>query len=435
MFVHLPQSMTLLSALTALLLAGCRAAEADAPPASPPPPEVSVATVITEPLHDWEEFTGRLEERHRVEVRPRVAGYIDAVHFEDGARVKRGQLLFTIDPRPFEAEVERWSGEVERASSQYALARLNHDRGERLLASQVIATEAADQLRADEASARGALKSSSAALRQARLEREFTEVRAPIDGRVSRALIRPGNLVSSQSVLTTLVSEGPVLAYFDADERTFLRLQEAQRAALAAGKAAAGKVSSGKAAAKAPARRAGEGPAPTGPETPRVLLALANETGYPHEGRLDFIDNEVDPQTGLITLRALFDNADGKLTPGLFARLELVLPETEEAVLIEDRAVGTDLGKKFVLALGPEDTLEYREIELGAAIGGLRRVEQGLKPGDTIVVNGLFRARPGMKVRPKRVEMDAARAELKQLGVRSTALALSEPEPKASATR
>ncbi|HTV24427.1 MAG TPA: efflux RND transporter periplasmic adaptor subunit [Polyangiaceae bacterium] len=404
MFVHLPQSMTLLSALTALLLAGCRDAEATAPPAAPPP-EVSVATVISEPLHDWEEFTGRLEERHRVEVRPRVAGYIDTVHFEDGARVKRGQLLFEIDPRPFQAEVERWSGEVERASSQHALARLNHERGQRLLASQVIATEAADQLAADEASARGALKSSSASLRQARLEREFTEVRAPIDGRVSRALIRPGNLVSSQSVLTTLVSEGPLLAYFDADERTFLRLQDAQRAAQTA-------------------------------DAPRVLLALANETGHPHEGRLDFIDNGVDPQTGLITLRALFDNADGKLTPGLFARLELVLPETLEAVLIEDRAVGTDLGKKFVLVLGPEDTLEYREVSLGAAIGGLRRVEQGLKPGDSIVVNGLFRARPGMKVTPKRVAMDAARAELKQLGARDgTALALSEPAPKAKPAR
>ena len=419
MFVHLPQSMTLLSALTALLLSGCRSAEADVPPPAPPP-EVSVATVITEPLHDWEEFTGRLEERHRVEVRPRVAGYVDAVHFVDGARVKRGQLLFTIDPRPFEAEVERWSGEVERASSQHALARLNNERGQSLLQSQVIATEAADQLEADERSARGALKASSAALRLARLEREFTEVRAPIDGRVSRALIRPGNLVNSQSLLTTLVSEGPLVAYFDADERTFLRLQAAQRAAQAAG--------------PGPARVDGEGTARGATEPPRVLLALANETGHPHEGRLDFVDNEVDPQTGLITLRALFDNVDNALTPGLFARLELVLPETLDAVLIEDRAVGTDLGKKFVLALRPDDTLEYREVTLGAAIGGLRRVEQGLKPGDAIVVNGLFRARPGMKVTPKRVAMDAARAELKQLGARrATALALSEPAPKAKA--
>jgi len=431
MFVHLPQSMTLLSALAALLLAGCRSAEADAPPPAPPPPEVSVATVITQPLHGWEEFTGRLEERHRVEVRPRVAGFVDSVHFEDGARVKRGQLLFKIDPRPFQAEVERWSGEVDRARSEHALARLNHERGRRLLESQVIAAEAADRLEADEVSARGALKSSTASLHQARLEQEFSEVRAPIDGRISRALIRPGNLVNSQSLLTTLVSEGPLLAYFDADERTYLRLREAERAARAARDGAPREKAARRAGGSA-ARQAGEGVEPT-----RVFLALANEKGYPHEGRLDFIDNEVDPQTGLITLRALFDNERGELSPGLFARLELVLPETLDAVLIEDRAVGTDLGKKFVLALGEGDTLEYREVELGAAVGGLRLVERGLKPGETIVVNGLFRARPGMKVSPKRVEMDAAHAALKNLGDtrRTTELALSEPAPKASTAR
>jgi multidrug efflux system membrane fusion protein len=410
MFVHLPQSMTLLSALSALLLAACSSAEADAPPPSPPPPEVSVAAVITQPLREWVEFTGRLEERHRVEVRPRVAGFIDSVHFEDGARVKRGQLLFKIDPRPFEAQVERWSGELERAEAQHALAKLNHDRGQRLLEGKVIATDVADQLEADEASARGALKATGASLREARLERQFSEVRAPIDGRASRALIRPGNLVSSQSLLTTLVSEGPLVAYFDADERTYLRLSEAQRAL----------------------RQSDEGA-----EAPRVFMALADETGYPHEGKLDFIDNGVDPATGMITLRALFANADGKLTPGLFARLELVLPNEREVVLIEDRAVGTDLGKKFVLALGPDDTLEYREISLGAAVGGLRLVQQGLRPADVIVVNGLFRARPGMKVSPKRVPMETKQAELDNLRNmrRGSALALTEAAPKASATR
>lgn len=410
MFVHLPQSMTLLSALSALLLSACSSAEADAPTPSPPPPEVSVATVIAQPLREWEEFTGRLEERHRVEVRPRVAGFIDSVHFEDGARVKRGQLLFKIDPRPFQAEVERWSGELERAEAQHALAQLNHDRGQRLLEGKVIATEVADQLQADEASARGALKSASASLREARLEREFSEVRSPIDGRASRALIRPGNLVSSQSLLTTLVSEGPLVAYFDADERTYLRLREAQRTARDAGK---------------------------GAEAPRVFMALADDAGYPHEGKLDFIDNGVDPATGTITLRALFDNTDGKLTPGLFARLELVLPNERDVVLIEDRAVGTDLGKKFVLALGPDDTLEYREVSLGAAVGGLRLVQRGLRPADVIVVNGLFRARPGMKVSPKRVPMETKQAELDNLRDtrRATALALSESAPEASAKR
>jgi multidrug efflux system membrane fusion protein len=220
--------------------------------------------------------------------------------------------------------------------------------------------------------------------------------------------------VSSQSLLTTLVSEGPLLAYFDADERTYLRLSEAQRAARAAGK---------------------------GAEAPRVFMALADETGYPHEGKLDFIDNEIDPATGMITLRAQFDNEDGKLSPGLFARLELVLPNEREAVLIEDRAVGTDLGKKYVLALRPDETLEYREVDLGAAVGGLRLVEQGLKPGDVIVVGGLFRARPGMKVSPKTVPMEAKHAELDNLksppesARRQTALALSEPAQGEEAAR
>jgi multidrug efflux system membrane fusion protein len=391
-----------------LLAAGCGSAAADtAPP--PPPPELSVAEVITQPLHEWEEFTGRLEEKERVEVRPRVAGLIDSVHFEDGAHVRKGQLLFRIDPRPFQAEVERWSGEVERASSQHVLARLNHARGQRLLAGQVIAEESADRLKADEASARGALKSSAAALREARLNEEFSEVRSPIEGRASRALIRPGNLVSSASLLTTVLSEGKLYAYFDADERTYLRLRQAER------------------------ERSEKGPK----EPTRVFMALANETGYPHAGRLDFVDNGVDPRTGMITLRAQFDNADGSLTPGLFARLELVLPKSADSVLIEDRAVGTDLGKKFVLVLGPDETLEYREISLGAAVGGLRLVKQGLRPGEVVVVNGLWRARPGMKVTPKRVAMDAAQAALKNLEPmrHQNALASTDPAPSTPKTR
>jgi multidrug efflux system membrane fusion protein len=396
--------LNMLALLSALLLAaGCSSAEASnaeaAVPASAPAPEVSVAEVIAQPLHDWEEFTGRLEGREWVEVRPRVAGFIDSVHFDDGARVRKGQLLFKIDPRPFQAEVERWSGELERASSQHELSRLNNARGQRLLAERVIAEEAADRLEADEASARGALKASAASLREARLNHEFSEVRSPIDGRASRALIRPGNLVSSASLLTTVVSEGPLLAYFDADERTYLRLLAQNHASSGRG------------------------------EPTRVFMGVADERGYPHEGRLDFVDNGVDPRTGMITLRALFDNKDNALTPGLFARLELVLPKSEQAVLIEDRAVGTDLGKKFVLVLGADDTLEYREVTLGAGVGGLRRVKQGLNPGDVIVVNGHWRARPGMKVSAKRVAMSLDSQELKNIeaGRRVAKVALTEP--------
>lgn len=390
--------MILLSAW--LGAAACSRAEADVP-ANPPPPEVSVAEVIAQPLHDWEEFTGRLAERERVEVRPRVAGFVDSVHFEDGARVRRGQLLFRIDPRPFEAEVDRWSGEVERTSSEHELARLNHARGKHLLADRVIAKEAADRLEADESSARGALEASAASLREARLNREFSEVRSPIDGRASRALIRPGNLVSSANVLTSVVSEGSLYAYFDADERAYTRLLAASRGR---------------------DKRA---------DAPRVFMAVDSETGYPHEGRLDFVDNGVDPRTGLITLRALFDNEGNALTPGLFARIELVLPNSHEAVLIEDRAVGTDLGKKFVLVLGADQSLEYREVTLGASVGGLRLVKQGLHANDVIVVNGHWRVRPGMKVSPKRVAMSADGPELENLETarRSTRVAVTEAAP------
>jgi membrane fusion protein, multidrug efflux system len=387
--------MALVSAL--LFSAACRNAEATAP-APAAAPELSVAEVVVKPLHEWEEFTGRLEERERVEIRPRVDGLIESVHFEDGAHVRRGQLLFKIDARPFQAEVDRWSGEVDRARSQHELSRLNRARGDRLFKDKVIPEEEADRLAADEISARGQLTSSAAALGAARLNRQFTEVRSPIDGRVSRALIRAGNLVSGASLLTTVVSEGALYAYFDADERTFLRLI------------------------------AGGGGQERG--ATRVFMGLADQSGYPHPGQLDFFDNRVDPTTGMITLRARFENADRSLTPGLFARLELVLPNSLDAVLIEDRAVGTDLGKKFVLALGADDTLSYREITLGAEVGGLRLVKKGLEKGDVIVVNGLWRARPGMKVTPKRVAMLVGNAELDNLeGSRRAALALTETAP------
>jgi membrane fusion protein, multidrug efflux system len=403
----------LLALASALLLAaGC--SEADASNAADgnvvagaPAPEVSVAEVIAQPLHEWEEFTGRLEGREWVEVRPRVAGYIDSVHFEDGARVRRGQLLFKIDARPFRAEVERWSGEVERAASQHELARLNHARGKRLFADGVIAADAADRLEADETSARGALKASTAALREARLNHEFSEVRSAIDGRASRALIRPGNLVSSSSLLTTVVSEGALYAYFDVDERTYLRLLAQNRQS-----------------------RSENRGAPT-----RVFLAVTDETGYPHEGRLDFVDNGVDPRTGMITLRASFANRDNVLTPGSFARIELVLPKSEEAILIEDRAIGTDLGKKFVLVLRPDETLEYREVKLGASLGGLRLVKQGLRAGEVIVVNGHWKARPGMKVSAKRVPMSLPASELKNIEARPPRVALTEATKSGSAPR
>jgi membrane fusion protein, multidrug efflux system len=343
--------------------------------ADAPLPAVTVAEVIHQPLREWQEFTGRLQAVNTVEVRPRVSGYIDRVTFEDGTHVKKGELLFQIDPRPFQDEVDRLVAERSRSVSDFELAKANRARAERLISAHAISREDYERLVAAQASAQGALGSIDASLREARLNREFTEVRAPIDGHVSRAVITAGNLVTSASLLTTLVSDNPVYVYFDADEQTYLRFAKAQREA------------------------------PAGDDASGVYIGLADEDGYPHAGRLDFIDNQVDPATGTIHARAALANPDGRYTPGLFARVRLVGGEDRDSVLIEDRAVGTDLSKQFVLTLTGNNRIEYRLVELGPEINGLRVVKQGLAPGEVIVVNGLQHVRPGQTVAPTRVAM------------------------------
>jgi multidrug efflux system membrane fusion protein len=294
--------------------------------------------------------------------------------------VKKGQLLFRIDARPFQAEVNRLRGELTRARSQLEFATLNDERSRRLLAANVISVEAADKEKSEAGVATGALAAATGALDAARLNLEFTEVRSPIAGRASRVFITPGNLVSSSSVLTSVVSDDRVYAYFDADERTFLRFDKGFSGA---------------------ARR----------ERP-VFLGLVDEAGYPHEGTLNFLDNQIDRKTGTIRARAVFSNADGRFAPGLFARIKLVGSASRETLLIEDRAVGTNLGKKFVFALRSDSTLDYRLVTLGTTIDGLRIVREGLKPGELIVINGLQHVRPGMKVVATRAAMAASRPSI-----------------------
>ena len=360
-----------LGALAASVIAGCSRTQAGAPAAAPAP-SVSVAEVLARPLRDFEEFTGRLEPVTTVSIQPRVGGFIESAQFTEGAHVKKGQLLFRIDPRPFQAEVNRLAAQLQRAHSQAGLAATNHERGKQLLAKHVIAQQDFDQLETAAASSRDDIGAAQAALESARLNLEFTQVRSPIDGRISRMLITPGNLVATTSVLTTVVSDDPVYAYFDADEQTYLRF----------------------------AHRAAGGASP-------VYMGLTDEQGYPHEGALDFLDNQVDPKSGTIHARAVFANKDGRYTPGLFVRIKLVSGDAHDTVLIDERAVGTDLGKKFVLALKKDNTLEYRPVALGATIEGLRIVSQGLTAGDVIVVNGLQHVRPGATVNPTRVTMEA----------------------------
>jgi multidrug efflux system membrane fusion protein len=371
----------------AILQAGCGSrASAGAGPAAADTqaPEITAAQVIARPLHHFEELTGTLQAVDAVSVHARVSGYVDSLQFVEGARVKRGQLLFQIDPRPFQLEVERLAAELKSGQSKLDVANAGRARADRLWAQNAIAREEFEQLTAAQTEAEADLASIRAQLDAARLNLEFTHVRSPIDGRVSRAIITPGNLVSSADVLTTVVSDDPIYAYFDTDEATYLKFEGRART------------------------RAGAADSP-------VYLGLAGEDGYPHQGRLDFVDNQLDAHSGTIRARAVFDNRDGQFTPGLFARIKLVSRDAYDAVLIDERAIGTDLGKKFVLVLKPDDTLEYRSIELGADVDGLRVVQQGLRADDVIVVNGLQHVTPGIKVRPTLVSMQSHSAGLDQV--------------------
>jgi multidrug efflux system membrane fusion protein len=383
-----------LPAVLALLLplAGCGSGKAE--PTAPPPPEVTVAEVLIQELHDWDEFTGRLEAVEAVDIRPRVSGFIESVEFEEGARIQAGDLLFQIDPRPFQAQVDRLIAEQKRAQAQLDLARTNHARARRLLEQNATSREQFDSVATLEATASAELGAVGAALEAAQLDLEFTRVTSPIDGRVSRALITTGNLVDGSSLLTTVVSDDPIYAAFDADEPAYLRY-----AGLARGGASA-----------EPANR--------------VFVGLIDEQGYPHEGRLDFVDNRVDPDSGTIRGRAVLDNPDERFTPGLFVRIKLVGRGSYPAALVDDRAIGTDLGRRFVLVLDDQNLVQYRAVETGRLVDGLRIVRSGLEAGDVIVVNGLQRVRPGTPVSPTRVAMvDGARPEFAQVSSRPAVLA------------
>jgi multidrug efflux system membrane fusion protein len=352
-----------------------------------------VAEVIVRPLHHWDELTGELQAVNTVEVHPRVSGFIDSVQFVEGAKVTKGQVLFQIDPRPFQIEIERLEAELERAHSKHDVAVAGRARAERLYAQNAIAREEYEQLTSAEAEAAGDLGSLNAQLHAARLNLEYSHVRSPIDGHVSRALITPGNLVSSANLLTSVVSDDPIYAYFDTDEATYLKFTQEERADRGAPRNAGGK----------------------GAESSPVFMGLVGEQGYPHRGRLDFIDNQLDARSSTIRVRAVFDNKDGRFTPGLFARIKLVANDSHETVLIDERAVGNDLGKKFVLVLKADDTLEYRAVTLGTRIDGLRVVEDGLQPADTIVVNGLQHVMAGAKVQATRVAMSTGGTGLAQV--------------------
>jgi RND family efflux transporter MFP subunit len=357
-------------ALTLVLSACTQTAAQQAPPS---PPQVTVANVIERDVTEWDEFTGRLQAVDSVEVRPRVSGYVSAVRFSEGAMVRKGDLLFQIDSRPFQTEVDRLRAELARTRATVQRANSELQRAERLRSENAISNEEHDRRAAFAQESTAQVAAVEAALRAAELNLEFTRVTSPINGRVSRAIVTEGNLVSSgpgeATLLTTVVSLDPVYAYFDADEQIYL------------------KYTAGGTRNRASIDR-------------RVRMALANEEGYPHEGQLDFLDNQLDGGTGTIRGRAVFRNSEGLLTPGLFVRLRLAGAGGSRRLLIQDGAVGTDLSKKFVYVVDDQHNVQYRPVTLGPIVDGLRVVRDGLKAGEPVVINGLQRIRPGAKVEP-----------------------------------
>ncbi|HAU80056.1 MAG TPA: efflux transporter periplasmic adaptor subunit [Stenotrophomonas sp.] len=379
-------TMAGVSILAAAVLTACSGSHAEEA-GMPPPPSVSAAPVLVKQVSQWDDFSGRVEAVESVELRPRVSGYIDKVNYVEGQEVKKGDVLFTIDARSYRAELDRATAELNRARTQAQVSRSEADRARRLSDQQAISTETWEQRRAVSEQALAQVQAAQAAVDAARLNMEFTQVRAPINGRAGRAMVTAGNLVTagdSASVLTTVVSLDKVHVYFDADEGTFLRY--AQMA------------------------RKGERPSERDSELP-VKVGLSGETGYPHEGKVDFLDNQVTRSTGTIRVRALLDNADRAFTPGLFARVQLLGSGQFQAMLIDDKAVLTDQDRKFVYVVDKDNKAQRRDIELGRTADGLRIVEQGLKAGDRVIIDGVQKVfMPGMPVQAKAVAMQPAAA-------------------------
>jgi multidrug efflux system membrane fusion protein len=350
------------------------AATAAAAPA--PATEVDVATVVYEPITQWQRYSGRLEAIDKVDVRPLVPGTIVAVHFKDGAIVKKGDRLFTIDARPYQAEVDRAAAQQAAAEAAAAYAASDAARANRLLEGNAIAKRDFDEKQNASREAAANLKAAKAALQAARINLDYTEITAPVAGRVSRAELTVGNVVSTGAaapVLTSLVSLSPIYASFDVDEQTYLRYL----------------------------RHADDSVVP-------VSLGLADESGYSREGVIASVDNHLDTRSGTIRVRARFENTDGALMPGLYARVKVGGGRSAPAVLVDDAAIGTDQAKKFVLVVDAQNRVQYREITLGNLHDGMRVVTAGLTQGERIVVNGMQRVRPNELVQAKPVDMAGA---------------------------
>jgi multidrug efflux system membrane fusion protein len=364
----------------ALSLSGCRGGGASATAAVPPAPDVSVAVVKSTQVHEWDEFNGRVTAIGTVEIRPRVSGYVQRVAYIEGDEVKQGDILFVIDPRPYQDALESATAQLAHAQATAQLAQLQYKRAQTLMQSAAISNEEFETRRAEYEQGNADVQTAQAAVATAKLNLSFTEIRAPISGRTSRAMLTPGNLAQAdQTLLTMLVSQDPIYVYFDCDEQSYLRYSSLMRQQ---GRTAQGS---------------------------SVRVGLANESDYPHLGTVDFLDNQVDPTTGTLRARAILSNPAHQFTPGLFARVELDDRGQYKALLISDRAVLTDQDRKYVYVLGTNDTAMRKDVQLGRIVNGLRVVESGLAEGDKVVVDGTQKIFfPGAPIKPHDVTMDAA---------------------------
>lgn len=371
----------ILPVIACFALAGCDSQEKAIASASPPP-EVSVAKILIRPVQQWDEFNGRIDASQTVEVRSRVSGTVERVAFTDGQEVGRGELLFVIDPRPYVAALTAAQAQLERATATASLAQAQAKRAKALVPNHAISLEEFDSRMAGQAQSRAEVRAAEAAVAIARLNVEFTEVRAPIAGRASLALLTQGNLAhADQDLLTTLVPQDPVQVYFEPDEQSYLRYLELARNS-------------------------------SRTELPKMVhVGLANELGFPHQGQLDFTDNRVDPSTGTIRARAVLPNPERRFTPGLYARVQLdggVLPN---AMLIDERAVLTDQDRMYVYILGPDNKAVRKDVKLSTSVGHLRVVLSGLTQADEVVIDGLQKILyPGMTVQPLKVAMESVTA-------------------------
>jgi RND family efflux transporter MFP subunit len=370
------RSACLLFACCLAAVAGGTTAGQDKPKTEKAPLKVEIAQPIVREVVDYENFTGRTEAAQSVEIRARVTGYLEKVSFRDGEKVKKGDLLFEIDPRPYQSEATRAEAEVAKAGARLKRATAELERAKKLKDGKTIGEDEFNRIQGDQEVAAAELAAARATLEAAKINLTFTKVTAPISGRIGRRMLDPGNLVKAdETALATIVSLDPIYVSFDLDERSYLDLRKAARE---------GKFK--------------ESGAP-------IQLALANEEGFPHQGKVDFVDNHADPNTGTIRVRALFPNADGVLLPGLFARARLSVSEPYKAVLVPETALGSANGQRYLFVVNEKNVIERRPVKLQQRYDNSRVVKEGLKAGEWVIVKGLEDVREGQTVEPKKVDL------------------------------